>query len=81
MSSVFVTSQSQWKLSGFEFAQPFDEMNKEITELLELLLHDGDNLIAVGVTTGFVLLNHLLCRLRPIIGAIRTVTTYTHSVV
>ncbi|THD19595.1 hypothetical protein D915_009688 [Fasciola hepatica] len=48
LSSIFLTSQSQWKLSGFEFSQPFSEMNKEITELLELLLHDGDNLLAAS---------------------------------
>ncbi|KER31490.1 hypothetical protein T265_12964, partial [Opisthorchis viverrini] len=40
-TSIFVSSDTSWKLSGFEFALPFSKMDTTVVELLERLVSDS----------------------------------------
>ncbi|KAF5402538.1 hypothetical protein PHET_03760 [Paragonimus heterotremus] len=42
LNSILVSPESEWKLSGFEYTLPFDQMNKHIIELLERLYEETD---------------------------------------
>ncbi|KAA3670482.1 uncharacterized protein DEA37_0003366, partial [Paragonimus westermani] len=42
LNSILVSPESEWKLSGFEYTLPFDQMNKHVIELLERLYEETD---------------------------------------
>ncbi|OON16434.1 hypothetical protein X801_07754, partial [Opisthorchis viverrini] len=47
-TSIFVSSDTSWKLSGFEFALPFSKMDTTVVELLERLVSNSAEPEEVG---------------------------------